>query len=82
MRGAAEQAAVLSIAPTPQPGSGCPRPAKSHYTREEAYQSMQWEVHRMRQQIREYEEQRKRDLKKIQAASVTPPLVESLSTTA
>ena len=53
MRGAAEQAAVLSIAPNPQPGAGCPVPAKIHYTREEAYQVMQWQIHRMQQQIRE-----------------------------
>jgi hypothetical protein len=78
MRGAAEQAAVLSIAPTPQPGSGCPRPAKSHYTREEDYQGMQWEIHRMRQQIREYQEEKKRELAKKQPASA-PAAVQSAS---
>jgi hypothetical protein len=82
MRGAAEQAAVLSIAPTPQPGSGCPRPAKSHYTREEDYQGMQWEIHRMRQQIREYQEEKKRELAKKQPTSATTPLAESLSSSA
>ncbi len=71
MREAAERAAILSVAPTPQPGAGCPVPAKPHYTREEGYQLLQWEVHHMRQQIREYEKERNRELKKILVASVT-----------
>jgi hypothetical protein len=73
MRRAEEQAAVLSIAPNPQPGTGCPVPAKIHYTREEAYQGLQWEVHHLRKQIREYEEERKQQFKKMQPASATAP---------
>jgi hypothetical protein len=72
MRAAEEQVAVLSIAPTYQPGTGCPVPSnKVHYTREEAYQSLQWEIHRMKQQIRAYKEERKLELSKKQAASAT-----------
>jgi hypothetical protein len=82
MRGAEEQAAVLSIVPTPLPGAGCPVPAKLQYTREEAYQLMQWQIHHMQKQIREYEEERKRELKKKQAASATAPLAEPLSSSA
>ena len=40
---AEERAAILSVAPTSQPGAGCPVPAKPHYTREEGYQLLQWE---------------------------------------
>jgi len=82
MREAEEQAAVLSITPTSQPGAGCPVPAKIHYTREEAYQVLQWQIHRMKQQIREYQDERKRELTKKQAASATPPLAASLSSSA
>jgi hypothetical protein len=69
MREAEEQAAVLSVAPTFQPGA--PVPPKVHYTREEAYQSLQWEIHQMKQQIRAYKEERKLELSKKQAASAT-----------
>ena len=71
MRAAEEQAAIYAVAPTYQPGTGCPVPAKIHYTREEAYQSLQWEIHRMKQQIRAYKEERKLELSKKQAASAT-----------
>lgn len=73
MRKAEEQAAVMAIAPTPQPGAGCPVSAKIHYTREEAYQVLQWQIHHMQKQIREYEEERKLAFKKMLAASATPP---------
>jgi hypothetical protein len=82
MRRAEELAAVLSIAPTPQPGAGCPVPAKIHYTREESYQIFQWQIHRMKQQIREFEEERKREFAKKQPASAPPPLAEPLSSSA
>jgi hypothetical protein len=82
MRAAEEQAAVLSVAPTLQPGTSHPVPFKVHYTREEAYQSLQWEIHQMKQQIRAYKEERKLELSKKQAASATPPLAESLSSSA
>lgn len=70
---AQEQAAALSVMPTPQPGSGCPVPAKLHYTREEGYQIMQWEVSRLRKQIREFQEERKRDFERKQPAPAAPP---------
>jgi hypothetical protein len=82
MRAAEEQAAILSVAPTLQPGTSHPVPFKVHYTREEAYQSLQWEIHQMKQQIRAYKEERKLELSKKQAASATPPLAESLSSSA
>ena len=72
MRQAEEQAAVLSIAPTYQPGTNCPVPAKVHYTREEGYQLMQWQIHRLQQQIRGYEAERKLELSKKPVASATP----------
>ncbi len=71
MRRAEEQAAVLSIAPTYQPGTNCPVSPKLHYTREEAYQLMQWQIHRLQQQIRSYEEVKKLELSKKPAASAT-----------
>ncbi len=71
MRAAEEQAAILSVAPTLQPGISHPAPFKVHYTREEAYQSLQWEIHQMKQQIRAYKEERKLELSKKQAASAT-----------
>ena len=71
MRAAEDQAAIYAVAPTYQPGTDCPVPAKVHYTREEAYQSLQWEIHRMKQQIRAYKEERKLELSKKQAASAT-----------
>jgi hypothetical protein len=82
MRRAEEQAAALSIAPNPLPGSDCPVPAKIQYTREEAYQCLQWEIHFMRKQIREFQEERKRESNKIQAASAIPPLAEPVSSSA
>ena len=86
-RRAEEQAAVLSLAPNPLPGTDCPVPAKSHYTREEAYQILQWEVHSLRKQIREEQElkrlegKRQEDKKKL-SASAHPPLPEPLSSRA
>ncbi len=71
MRRAEEQVAVLSVVPTAEPDAGCPVPAKLRYTREEAYQLMQWQIHRMRKQIREYDEEKKREYNKKLAASVT-----------
>jgi hypothetical protein len=71
MREAEDQAAIYAVAPAYQPGTGCPVPAKIHYTREEAYQSLQWEIHQMKQQIRAYKEERKLELSKKQAASAT-----------
>ena len=59
MRAAEEQAAIYSVAPTYQPGTGCPVPSTVQYTREEAYQSLQWQIHRMKQDIRAYKEERK-----------------------
>jgi hypothetical protein len=81
-RRAEEQAAVMSIAPNPQPGGPCPVPAKDRYTREEAYQGLQWEIHLMRKQIREYHEEKKRQFKKMQPAPATPPLPGPLSSSA
>jgi hypothetical protein len=74
MLGAQEQAAALSVMPTPQPGSGCPVPAKPHYTREESYQVMQWEISSLRKQVREFQEARKQELTRKQpaAAAVSP----------
>jgi hypothetical protein len=74
---AQEQAAALSVMPTPQPGSGCPVPAKPYYTREESYQLLQWEVHRLRKQVSEFQQQQKRLLdiamsKKQPAAAAAP----------
>lgn len=54
---AQEQATVLATMPMPQAGAGCPVPLKPHYTREEAYQLLQWEVTRTRREIRESHEQ-------------------------
>jgi hypothetical protein len=73
MRAAEDQAAVYAVAPTYQPGTGCPVPSKIHYTREEAYQSLQWQIHQMKQQIRAYKEERKLELSKKQATSETGP---------
>ncbi len=72
MQRAQEQAAALSVMPTPQPGSGCPVPAKPHYTREESYQMMQWEISRLRKQIREFQEERKQFFTKKQPDSAAP----------
>ena len=69
---AQEQAAALSVMPTPQPGSGCPVPAKPHYTREESYQVMQWDISRLRKQIREFQEERKQYFAKKQPDSAAP----------
>jgi len=74
MLGAQEQAAALSIMPTPQPGSGCPVPVKAHYTREESYQLLQSEINRLRKQVREFQEERKRDIIKKQPASAAASL--------
>jgi hypothetical protein len=82
MREAELQVAVLSIVPAPQPAAGCPVPAKIHYTREEAYQVLQWQIHRMKQQIREFEDERKREFRKMQPASATPPPAGPLSSSA
>ena len=71
MRAAEDQVAALSIAPTYEPGTGCPVPSKVHYTREEAYQSLQWEIHQMKKQIHAYKEERKLELSKKHAASAT-----------
>jgi hypothetical protein len=71
MRAAEEQVAAHSIAPTYEPGTGCPVPSKVHYTRDEAYQMLQWQIHRMKQEIRAYKEERKLELSKMPSASVT-----------
>ena len=62
MRKADELAAVLFIAPTGQPGGGAS--AKGNYTREEAYQTLQWEVHSLRKELKEYHQQKAEQLKK------------------
>jgi hypothetical protein len=82
MRGAEEQATVLAIAPTSQPGADRPVPVKSQYTREESYQLFQWQIHRMTKQIREYEEERRQEQRKKAVASATPQLAEPLSSSA
>lgn len=69
MRAAEEQVAVHSVAPTYEPGTGCPVPSKVHYTRDEAYQVLQWQIHRMKQEIRAYKEERKLELSKKPSAS-------------
>jgi hypothetical protein len=71
MRAAEDQAAILSVAPTLQPGISHPAPFKVHYTRDEAYQSLQWEIHQMKQQIRAYKDERKLELSKKQVAPAT-----------
>ncbi len=70
---AQQQATALSVMPTPQPGSGCPVPAKPHYTREESYQIMQWEISILRKQIREFQEERKQYFTKKQPDSAAAP---------
>jgi hypothetical protein len=82
MRAAEEQVAARSIAPTYEPGTGCPVPSKVHYTRDEAYQMLQWQIHRMKQEICAYKEERKLELTKKQAAAAPPPPAESLSSSA
>jgi hypothetical protein len=49
----------------------CPVAPKIHYTREEAYRSLQWEIHQMENQIRAYKEERNLELSKKQASSAT-----------
>jgi len=71
MVGAQEQLAALSVVPTLQPGVGRPVPAKGLYTRDEAYQMMQWEINRLRKQVREFQEERNQKFEKKQAASIT-----------
>jgi hypothetical protein len=72
-RRAEEQAAVLSVAPNPLPGADCPVPPKSHYTREESYQILQWEVHSLRKQIRQEQELKRLDQKRQETKRSSPP---------
>jgi hypothetical protein len=81
MRAAEDQVAAFSIAPTYQPGTGCPVPSKIHYTRDEAYQTLQWQIHRMKQEIRAYKEERKLELSKKPSASA-PDVPNPASNTA
>ena len=86
-RRAEEQAAALSIAPNPLPGTDCPVPPKNHYTREEAFQILQWEVHSLRKQIRQAQEltqpdEKRQEDKKKRSASAYAPLPEPLSSRA
>lgn len=83
-RRAEEQAAVLSIAPNPLPGTDCPVPAKAHYTREEAYQSLQWHILFLQKQLRQDQDLKRQNEKrqeepKKQPASANSPLPEPLS---
>jgi hypothetical protein len=72
LRQAQEVAAATSVVPTPLPGAGCPVPAKLQYTREEGYQIMQWEVHRLRKQVREFQEQQKQVLRDLELRKKQP----------
>jgi hypothetical protein len=69
MRAAEEQVAIHSVAPTYEPGTGCPVPARLHYTQDEGYQMLQWQIHRMKQEIHAYKEERKLELSKKPSAS-------------
>jgi hypothetical protein len=81
MRGAEEQAAILSVGPTPLLNS--PFPTKAAYTRDESYQMMQYEIQSLRKEVREYREERDAFIQRIrkQPASATP-LPEPAASTA
>jgi hypothetical protein len=72
MARAQEFLAARAVAPPLQPGGGCPVPAKLPYNREEGYQMMQWEILRLRREVRA-SQQRDPEFQKKQPASSTPP---------
>jgi len=69
---AEEHARVLSIAP----GSV---PARGNYTREEAYQGLQWQIHFLKQQLADYADIRKEQQEKSrkELLSIYPPSRQS-----
>ncbi|HVP49960.1 MAG TPA: hypothetical protein VMT56_01930 [Candidatus Bathyarchaeia archaeon] len=57
-REAEEHARVLAIAPGPVPARGA-------YTREEAYQGLQWQIHHLKQQLVEFADLRQQQQEKL-----------------